>query len=309
MKDHLLNDHMPVAKKSDLSVNSPSKLTNKVKSQSRRSEATPTSAKNSKMNSMDNKLKKLSDSPCLLKVKEDPDGVLKQKVTSLRKRRRSARFEDDLTADTCSTNSNLDSPANLYDFEEDQLADKSGIKDDMTNESSTNENNDANRPKKYRKYTKGRKSLANVRQSKLLGEQEILQNKKVQPNNNTLNVASADVDSSHNTTLTGEIKLETTTDIKAENTSPSKLVVPPQRRQKALKQTNIKNFDVNSKYHRRFKRFLEKARAEDSDYGYLTPKSPEIISTTLAGNVRFCANKNNFKCVECGDTDLKTHFK
>ena len=110
--------------------------------------------------------------------------------------------------------------------------------------------------------------------------------------------------------LTGELKSEA--EIKIEyDFSPTK-VAPPQRRQKALKQTNVKSIDMISKYQRRFKRFLDKSKStdENTEYGYLSaPKSPEIISTTLAGNVKFCANKNNFKCVECGNTDLKTHFK
>lgn len=78
---------------------------------------------------------------------------------NLRKRRRSARIDDDLTGDTNSTNSKssgVNSPANLYDFE-DQIDEKFEIKEELT-ESSTNETNDPSRVKAVRKYTKGRKS-------------------------------------------------------------------------------------------------------------------------------------------------------
>ena len=78
------------------------------------------------------------------------------------------------------------------------------------------------------------------------------------------------------------------------------------RLQKALKQTNIKNLSFNSKYVRRRLAGNQYSHYADSPQ---VPKSPEIISTLLAGNITFNYNKNQFKCVECGDSDLKTHFK
>ncbi len=148
------NNKNSSAKKSDLSVNPP-------KLKIRRSEA----SKNSKTAS-EGKLKKLSDSPSTFKVKEETETTGKQPKVSkvseinLRKRRRSARFEDDLTADTCSTISNGESPANMGDFEDEPfVGSKSDLRDDMTNESSAtnNDNNEANRPKKFRKYIKGKR--------------------------------------------------------------------------------------------------------------------------------------------------------
>ncbi len=86
----------------------------------------------------------------------------------------------------------------------------------------------------------------------------------------------------------------------------SKTVLPKQRKQKALKQTNIKNLNSNSKY---VKRRLTGSLNSYSDLYLAAPRSPEFITTILAGNVKFNSNKNQFKCVECGDTDLKSHFK
>lgn len=40
-------------------------------------------------------------------------------------------------------------------------------------------------------------------------------------------------------------------------------------------------------------------------------ESPEssTFSLTFCGNVRFNSEKFDFKCAECGDTNLKTHYK
>lgn len=93
-------------------------------------------------------------------IKNEPEKLaVKAPITNLRKRRRSNRLDDDLTADTNSTNSkssNLNSPANLYDFDDDIIDEKAigDVKDELT-ESSTNDVIDSGRSKLFRKYTKG----------------------------------------------------------------------------------------------------------------------------------------------------------
>jgi len=79
---------------------------------------------------------------------------------NLKKRRRSARFEDD-TADTSSTfskTSGVNSPANLYDFDDqiDEINGKFQVNNnEELTESSTNETSDIGRLKAFKKYTKG----------------------------------------------------------------------------------------------------------------------------------------------------------
>lgn len=321
MKDHLISDHSSI--KTELDLNSPIKsLKIKKSSESPTLDLKPTGRGSSLVKTSDNKNKRfelLNTQAIKREVKSEYDGKknVKSPAVNLRKRRRSARLDDELTADTNSTNSNLDSPANLYDFE-DQIDEKFDTKEDLT-ESSTNETNESNRSKLFRKYTKGRKSASNSNpraksiSNQLKTNQDTLLNKKARPNNSSeSNISSSTVNvisdrSQFNVRLnsdqTVEVKTEST--IKTENDLLPSPVKQP-RRQKALKQTNNKNLSINSKYHKR--RMLERNSPKELNYPPV-PKSPEIITTILAGNIRFRSNKNTFKCVECNNTDLKTHFK
>ncbi len=101
-------------------------------------------------------------------------------------------------------------------------------------------------------------------------------------------------------------KLIESPNFKTENGILTSPIKQPGRKQKALKQTNIKNLNINSKYHKR--RMMEKNRFNGISYLPM-PKSPEVVTMTIAGNVRVSLNKTKFKCVECGDTDVKSHFK
>lgn len=92
---------------------------------------------------------------------------------------------------------------------------------------------------------------------------------------------------------------------------------PYKRKQKALKQTNIKTTTTTTTATSSNSRSLRSSSFDESMRTFLksipaiTQKSssPEIITTYLAGNVRFTNNKNKFKCVECGDCDLRSHFR
>ncbi len=108
--------------------------------------------------------------------------------------------------------------------------------------------------------------------------------------------------------IDGKLIYNNTSVLKIENgqlvsSSPLK---QPGRKQKALKQTNVKSLNINSKYHKR--RMLDKNRFDGLGYPPV-PRSPEIVTMTIAGNVKVSLNKNKFKCVECGDSDVKGHFK
>jgi hypothetical protein len=120
-----------------------------------------------------NKLKKQSDKQQAVKAESVIGGVevLSKKQSAVkpsasgvnpRKRRRSTRFEED-TADTNSTvskASEVNSPANMYDFEDEQIDESSGKfqanNNDELTESSTNETSDTGRLKTFKKYTKGK---------------------------------------------------------------------------------------------------------------------------------------------------------
>jgi len=90
--------------------------------------------------------------------------------------------------------------------------------------------------------------------------------------------------------------------------------LPFRRKQKALKQTTIKKIPELNRSLRsgRTASFDESMKTFIQSMPVVQPRpasSPEVITTMLAGNVRFNYNKNKFKCVECGDTDLKSHFR
>ena len=108
-----------------------------------------------------------------MEIKSEPFSEIKksqQQVNShvdlvnVRKRRRSARFEDDQT-DSTTVSGGSGSPANLYDFEDSCGSEKSQVEAkerELLTESSNNEamnNTDTGRFKVLRKYTKGKFDL------------------------------------------------------------------------------------------------------------------------------------------------------
>ncbi|CAF0707489.1 unnamed protein product [Brachionus calyciflorus] len=77
------------------------------------------------------------------------------------------------------------------------------------------------------------------------------------------------------------------------------------KKQKALKQTNIRPH-------------MQRRRFRSSNYALEKDRSPSCspnsassqkVSTLIFGNVKFNCIKNEFKCVECGEKDLKSHYR
>ena len=104
------------------------------------------------------------------------------------------------------------------------------------------------------------------------------------------------------TSTQGSIATETTatasdcSDIKSTST-------PIIKKQKALKQTNIKK---NIQSGRRYR----SARVSSESPTDLNETSQsQLISTTLVGNLKFSCLRSMFKCIECGGSDVKCHFR
>jgi hypothetical protein len=76
------------------------------------------------------------------------------------------------------------------------------------------------------------------------------------------------------------------------------------KKQKALKQTNIKkNIQTSGRRYRSAKANIESPT--DSNEA----SQSQLISTILVGNLKFNCVRSMFKCIECGGSDLKCHFR
>jgi hypothetical protein len=76
------------------------------------------------------------------------------------------------------------------------------------------------------------------------------------------------------------------------------------KKQKALKQTNIKkNIQTSGRRYRSTKANIESPTDSNES------SESQLISTTLLGNLKFSCVRSMFKCIECGGSDLKCHFR
>ncbi len=210
--------------------------------------------------------------------------------TNLRKRRRST------VSETIDSNSETPNPSNkegIYEFDDDEINEKCDIK--LLNEIIKTESMQlAETTQNGVSKVKGRRSSNSLSRSSTSKQQLVL------PISKTIE------ETSNKRTRLSFTKNEVELAV---------LAGPPyKRKQKALKQTNVKkNPDVNKSQRTcRTPSFDESMKVLIQSLPVMPPKSvssPEVITTMLAGNVRFNYNKNKFKCVECGDTDLKSHFR
>jgi hypothetical protein len=93
------------------------------------------------------------------------------------------------------------------------------------------------------------------------------------------------------TTTTSEVN-----DIKSTST-------PTIKKQKALKQTNIK------KNNQSIRRSSIKSARENIESDFNENSQSQVILTTLVGNLKFSCVRSMFKCIECGGSDVKCHFR
>lgn len=86
------------------------------------------------------------------------------------------------------------------------------------------------------------------------------------------------------------------------------------RVQKALKQTTMKKFvgRGNVSVGRRGGFRGRSATNVENEEEFERPESPttgNFMTTVFFGNVRFSCPRSQFKCVECGHSDLKSHYR
>jgi hypothetical protein len=96
-----------------------------------------------------------------------------------------------------------------------------------------------------------------------------------------------------------------------EEQTPSTAAAPaPARKPKALKQTNMKKQPKTGQTRRTYRNRSVSHDVDGEKNFDESPSSPSaIVSTSLVGNIRFNCMKSEFKCVECGDTNLKQHYR
>ncbi|RNA21266.1 Pogo transposable element with ZNF domain [Brachionus plicatilis] len=93
-----------------------------------------------------------------------------------------------------------------------------------------------------------------------------------------------------------------TDDLKEEPNSP--VVEEPvvyKKKQKALKQTNVRP-------NMQRRRFRSSNFVLDRDLCQVDSSNSQHLSALIYGSLRFSCEKAQFKCIECGDTDLKSHY-
>jgi hypothetical protein len=84
------------------------------------------------------------------------------------------------------------------------------------------------------------------------------------------------------------------------------------RVQKALKQTTMKKFVGRGSVGRRGGFRGRSATNVENEEEFERPESPttgNFMTTVFFGNVRFSCPRSQFKCVECGHSDLKSHYR
>lgn len=94
-----------------------------------------------------------------------------------------------------------------------------------------------------------------------------------------------------------------TDDLKQEPNSP--LVEEPQvykKKQKALKQTNIRP-------NMQRKRFRSNHFVLNNELFSVDSSNDKKLSSLIYGTIKFNCEKEQFKCIECGESDLRSHYR
>ena len=85
---------------------------------------------------------------------------------------------------------------------------------------------------------------------------------------------------------------------------------PKTNKQKEMKNKIPKTIQPATRRAYRNRTTSQENDASSNNSKDLSPTLPTSqVFTLIFGNVRFKCIKNEFKCIECGDTDLKTHYK
>lgn len=180
---------------------------------------------------------------------------------------------------------------------------------------------------------RGPKSKSDNKPQTLVGKQK--QPRPIGKTDSLTDVKDEDATSAESVQLTTVIKnqpIKQQQQEQKENGEAAETVeepVKPRRKQKALKQTTMKKFNGNRSgpgssninpttgkraYRVRTATNVERGNSDDDDYDdkdhtQRNLQSNNALTTVFFGNVRFSCTRSQFKCIECGHSDLKSHYR